>query len=1140
MRRGLACSSIHHSAFIIRHCCGWRWPLLRIVTGPFHPSLEQAIVEEVQRIKAADLLAPLAVIVPSDALRRRLKWLFGFEARCALLDVHVLTFYQLTIRLLDERGLFDPTGLRPDFFFRELVHALLKRPPAGLPAAEPASQLPLFHATPLATGSEATSNLTWSSLADMPGAWAALWATLKDLKDACVDTERVLEALEQSALEQGSDDSSPRGLHGIQALLGLYQDLLAERDRMAVWDQDDLAAQAVAYVPSSAFLGRQSRVLYYGFYDLTQVQLDLFRAVARAYPTTLFFPLVENDPAYLFARRFFDRYIRGLSTDPISVLSTPHPASRSADASSPTPTYRIVQTASRWDEVTVVAKEILGLVEERGYAFHEIGVVARSLTGYEHVLPRIFDQHRIPFKASIGQPLITFPYAKMIILLLDLRASGFRREQLIDLLSSPFIRLAALCPRVPSPRPDLWDLASRRLGICKGLEEWGRLAAFSDSGLPLWDDEEDAGPGPRIPPEQVRAACQAVAALAEAVGTLPEVAAWSTYAVAAKRLIERLLDPSAAAALVEPVQRLLDEVGELRRIGTAPTLAEFVSTVSRIMEETQIPISSQAEAGVQVMDAMAARGVPFRALFVLGLNEKVFPRQIQEDPFLRDHLRRVLEEDLGFKIQERLAGYDEERLLFTLLLQSAREAVVLLYQRCDEAGRAQVPSSYLSELKQGLTGHARMDGEADVSVPRRFSDKFQRPLYRPERLTASEFALKCFLDRCLPRRWLKTIHAQGRLLMRGVDTLRMQERVEARLGAYDGITGPLEAYWQKLRERGVSPSALQTYTTCPFRYFARHVLWLEPLLLPQTVNQVGPLELGTLAHQIMRSCWQKLREQGYFGTPPAQVDPFAILEEVAHESFARFAQAHPVGYSLVWELHQERLLEFLRAVLREDLAELSSEGWEPILFEAPMDGVLEIIGPGGIEPFPVSGRLDRVDWSRSRRAYRIIDYKFKSSRRPDPGMDLNLALSAIRGQRLQPPLYLLMADRTLPGQLASVVGDADGCTAADCEGVWFYYLAPNWERPLTRAAFPGDAWKGQLREPLLRVMQHTLDGIREGLFFIYPTGSCERCEFRLICRRTCQPTLRRLRADEARVRPYRELRRVTLAEAVAKKGQDNA
>ncbi|MEK6525266.1 MAG: hypothetical protein AABZ22_00180, partial [Nitrospirota bacterium] len=77
--------------------------MLRVVTGPFHPDLELALVEEVRQLKAADPLAPLAVVVPSDPLRHRVKWLLCIEQKLALLDVRVLTFHQLALHLYNEQ-----------------------------------------------------------------------------------------------------------------------------------------------------------------------------------------------------------------------------------------------------------------------------------------------------------------------------------------------------------------------------------------------------------------------------------------------------------------------------------------------------------------------------------------------------------------------------------------------------------------------------------------------------------------------------------------------------------------------------------------------------------------------------------------------------------------------------------------------------------------------------------------------------------------------------------------------------------------------------------------------------------------------------------------------------------------------------
>ncbi|MFQ5992896.1 MAG: hypothetical protein ACE5NA_10720, partial [Nitrospiraceae bacterium] len=153
--------------------------MLRIVTGRFHPDLERAFVEEIRQLKSDDPLIPLTVVVPSEPLRRRLKYLLCVEHQCVLLEFSLLTFYQLARRLLEEglngAGASALPTVRSQFFFKELVHESLRATVGTDPG--------------------------WSRLVEMPGAWAALWATLKDLKDANVDAERVLEAVPQMGLD---------------------------------------------------------------------------------------------------------------------------------------------------------------------------------------------------------------------------------------------------------------------------------------------------------------------------------------------------------------------------------------------------------------------------------------------------------------------------------------------------------------------------------------------------------------------------------------------------------------------------------------------------------------------------------------------------------------------------------------------------------------------------------------------------------------------------------------------------------------------------------------------------------------------------------------------------------------------------
>ena len=73
--------------------------MLKVVTGRFHPSLETAFVELIRRLKTADAWSHIAVVVPSTPLLDRLRRLLAIDHRLSLLNVHLLTFHQLALRV---------------------------------------------------------------------------------------------------------------------------------------------------------------------------------------------------------------------------------------------------------------------------------------------------------------------------------------------------------------------------------------------------------------------------------------------------------------------------------------------------------------------------------------------------------------------------------------------------------------------------------------------------------------------------------------------------------------------------------------------------------------------------------------------------------------------------------------------------------------------------------------------------------------------------------------------------------------------------------------------------------------------------------------------------------------------------------
>ena len=108
--------------------------MLRLVTGPFHPTLEASLVDDLQSVKSHDPFAGVALVVPSDHLRRSLKRLLALTHGLSLLNVHILSFHQLALHLNRERLVrTEPSHqtqqvpLVTDFFFEQLLQQLGKR-----------------------------------------------------------------------------------------------------------------------------------------------------------------------------------------------------------------------------------------------------------------------------------------------------------------------------------------------------------------------------------------------------------------------------------------------------------------------------------------------------------------------------------------------------------------------------------------------------------------------------------------------------------------------------------------------------------------------------------------------------------------------------------------------------------------------------------------------------------------------------------------------------------------------------------------------------------------------------------------------------------------------------------------------------
>jgi RecB family exonuclease len=290
---------------------------------------------------------------------------------------------------------------------------------------------------------------------------------------------------------------------------------------------------------------------------------------------------------------------------------------------------------------------------------------------------------------------------------------------------------------------------------------------------------------------------------------------------------------------------------------------------------------------------------------------------------------------------------------------------------------------------------------------------------------------------------------------------------------------------------------------CPFSFFASKVLGLEEPEEAERALEPGPLDMGWVLHRMLEVFFRKLARAGRFTGRGAKAKADALLAESAAETFTEAEAEVTTGSPLVWERVKGDLLDLARRYVESELKRLEEEGWTPFAFE-----VKDVACISDSEAFPENvrglklfGRIDRLDRREhdGRVEARIVDYKFKAGGKR-ASADNDLARGAVRGQRLQPAVYLLMA-RDLVAEAGTVRAE-------------FHFIARKWpDGPVVVRDLPPDCWSSELGGQVAATIARIVGGMAKGEWFAAPGVRCDRCSLVTICRKSHSRTRYRLVAD---------------------------
>ncbi len=822
-----------------------------------------------------------------------------------------------------------------------------------------------------------------------------------------------------------------------------------------------------------------------GFTDFTTAELDLLQQLAGGAKQTIISLIVDTHAVSrdFFTKTSATLAELRRRFPKLEVVALPrHTATNTAIAycadqvfchPQPTPpaqviqhlsTIEIVAASSEHDEITQIARRIKSLLVARAtptgmstktpVPADDVLVVFRSVGEVAARVEEVFARYGIPYSIETRPRLARSALYRTLRGLLHLATDDWPFRRLVAVVANRMLAGMDESARRAA------DWLIRDLQIASGRQKL--MAAVTDLAA---QHQRASELGEH---QQRRAAAAALALpslqqLADALDQLPHAATATAWVEALQVLccslgvsLGALPDESGAgAANLAAWNALANQLLSLERLDnwlkTPPRVRsrqEVAALLADVAAHEPLPRSHDEVGRVRVLSAQTARTESVRHLFLAGMSEQAFPagvpsgRLASEDDYR--FLANAAHQNNGGMPRTRdtasaaSAHAHDEMLLFYEMITRAQETLTISYPAMDDKAQELPPSPYVVELQRIFRGseqHIRVMKSQLSPVPRVAASLQDADclgtvdgIYSVAdwRINAAATAVTADRD-CQLLAGLLTCDAT-KPLAQAIDAgLRV---VHARAhgdshGPYEGVLiSP--AITKRLRDRfgkrhTWSPSQFETYAACPYKFFLKTVLGLEPL--GDLTLETDFARRGSLLHHVLAAFHRKFSESpsdwsaiwhdnerftaelkralggAFAGTPPDGIE--AALLELDRRQIDKWTDVYREQYE-AYDNSWTKLDERPRPThfeLRFGRKHASEEGYED---PNSVDNSFQL--DIGREIIHIAGRIDRIDVGRvgGQTVFNVIDYK--SGKRP------TLTAEKIEsGERLQPALYVMAA-----------------------------------------------------------------------------------------------------------------------------------
>lgn len=669
-------------------------------------------------------------------------------------------------------------------------------------------------------------------------------------------------------------------------------------------------------------------------------------------------------------------------------------------------------------------REIFRKILHNNLPYDDVEIICCDPTSYFPLLWELLQQFEIPATFSRGIPVSLFRPTKALSIYLKWITDGFQAKDLIHLINAKYLNFKTFNKgneKIPSFMTIVRCLRELKIG-------WGKDRYLKRIELLETTIENNISECTSVEKDQSRLVYLEKKRtnvhflhkiITKLFTTLPDISPEHTVSVSELARSSCRFLKTVVSCRNGNEQICLKRLSEtLLRISECETkqidLDKAVNVLMDLILQDSILASSFPEPGrVHISDFSSGGYSGKRNTYFLGLDASRFPGAGLQDPILLDSERtringRTNLSLLALRSEEPQRRIDDAR---RCIARSHGNSTFSFTCIDISSGQEQAPSSLLLDVFKKTTGSNSSDYRSlmeFVGSPVGFipgnSLFIEDQEWWMTNLKNAENSQDTIITFLASYPWIE----QGMVAFKA--------RQGSLFSIYDGRIDVLpEKLDPRENFRPISCSRIELLAKCPFQYFVREILALEPTdeMIPDPKEWLNPMEFGSLLHAVFQQFMEEITSRG-------EKCSFTVHENlilsIAKEMIESQKDEIPWPNDAAVDIDTRKILDACRIFLKAE--EEHCKNVKPMYFETSFGmkdrGKSSVEGSkdpvwiriDGTSGFYSRGVIDRVD-RRSDGDYEVWDYKTGSTFSMKKGNGLN------RGRLVQYAIYALAVEELL-------------------------------------------------------------------------------------------------------------------------------